>query len=180
MHGRRSGTLAPLSTAVTVTYLELAAQEPIVPPSAPAAPGFATRIVHDPAVNADLYQRVGADYAWIDRLRWSRRRWARWADRVETHLVELDGETTGYFELELDSPHSAKIPIFGLLGEFHGRGLGGHALVAALERGREMRPRVWLTTCTLDGPYALANYLARGMRPFRTETVGSTAALRAP
>jgi len=31
--------------------------------------------------------------------------------------------------------------------------------------------RVWLTTCTLDGPYALPNYRARGMVPFRTATV---------
>jgi hypothetical protein len=30
---------------------------------------------------------------------------------------------------------------------------------------------VWLTTCTLDGPYALPNYRARGMVPFRTATV---------
>ena len=30
--------------------------------------------------------------------------------------------------------------------------------------------RVWLHTCTLDHPGALANYLARGFRPFRTET----------
>jgi GNAT superfamily N-acetyltransferase len=88
---------------------------------------------------------------------------------VETHVVELDGTTVGYWELELESRGSAKIPIFGLLGEFHGRGIGGHALTAALRRGRELAPRVWLTTCTLDGPYALPNYLARGMRPFRKE-----------
>ena len=58
-----------------------------------------------------------------------------------------------------------------LAHDFHGLGLGGHALTAALTRGRELRPRVWLTTCTLDGPHALPNYRARGMRPFRTATV---------
>ena len=90
---------------------------------------------------------------------------------METHLVELDGRTAGYCEMELDSAESAKIALFGLLQEFHGLGLGGHALTAALTRARELRPRVWLTTCTLDGPYALPNYRARGMRPFRTATV---------
>jgi len=157
---------------VTITYLEHVEPDPILPPSTPAPPGFGTRIVHDPAVNADLYRRVGADYAWIDRLTWSHERWANWAERVETHVVELDGEVAGYWELELEG-ESAKIPIFGLLGEFHGRGIGGHALVAALTRGRELRPRVWLTTNTLDAPHALANYRARGMRPFRTETAAA-------
>ena len=155
---------------VTITYLELPPDGELREPSKPAPPGFGTRMVHDPSVNADLYRRVGADYAWIDRLRWSDHEWRRWADRVETHVVELDGVTAGYWELERDSETSAKIPIFGLLGEFHGRGIGGHALTAALRRGREVAPRVWLTTCSLDGPYALPNYLARGMRPFREET----------
>ena len=160
---------------VTITYLELPEDAEIRSPSKPAPAGFAVRVVEDPAVNRDLYRRVGADYAWTDRLRWSESRWRLYAERVETHVVELDGVTTGYFELERDSRTSAKVSIFGLLGDYHGRGLGGHALIAALTRGREIAPRVWLTTCTLDGPYALGNYLARGMRPFRRETIPAPA-----
>jgi GNAT superfamily N-acetyltransferase len=170
--------VASVTGTVTTTYLELGAAEDIRAPSAPPPPGFGTRIVHDPVVNADLYRRVGADYAWTDRLTWSDAQWARWADRVETHVVELAGGTAGYFELELDSPDSAKVSIFGLLPEFHGRGLGGHALTAALNRALSLRPRVWLTTCTLDGPYALANYEARGMRQFRVETFAAPLAGR--
>jgi len=30
--------------------------------------------------------------------------------------------------------------------------------------------RVWLHTCTLDGPHAIANYLARGFTPYKTTT----------
>ncbi|MEA2383683.1 MAG: hypothetical protein QOH72_3654, partial [Solirubrobacteraceae bacterium] len=33
-------------------------------------------------------------------------------------------------------------------------------------------PRAWVHTCTLDGPNALPNYEARGLRRFRTETLG--------
>ena len=44
-----------------------------------------------------------SDYQWVDRLPWSDERWASYAGRVETHLVELDGRAAGYFELELDS-----------------------------------------------------------------------------
>jgi GNAT superfamily N-acetyltransferase len=162
--------VAGVSATVTTTYLELADSAAIRPPSSPPPQGFGTRMVRDPTVNADMYRRVGADYEWTDRLRWSDAQWRRWAERVETHVIELDGRAAGYFELELDSPASAKVSIFGLLGEFHGRGIGGHALTAALTRGLELRPRVWLTTCTLDAPHALANYEARGMRPFRVET----------
>jgi GNAT superfamily N-acetyltransferase len=160
-----------MTGTVVITYLELAEPEPVRAPSHPAPAAFATRVVHDPAINREMYRRVGADYQWVDRLPWSEERWAHYAERVETHVVEIDGRIAGYFELELDSPGSAKIALFGLLEEFQGIGLGGHALTAALRRARELRPRVWLTTCTLDGPYALANYRARGMRPFRTATL---------
>ncbi len=163
-----------MSDPVVITYLELAPEDPLIPPSRPAPEGFATREVHDPSVNRDMYRRVGGDYQWVDRLSWTNDRWAGYAARVETHLVELGGRTAGYWELEL-SADSAKIALFGLLEEFHGIGLGGHALTAALTRGRELRPRVWLTTCTLDGPAALPNYRARGMRPFRTATVPAPA-----
>ena len=160
-----------MAGTVVITYLELAEPDPVRAPARPAPVGFATRTVRDPGVNREMYRRVGADYQWVDRLPWSDERWASYAARVETHLVELDGRAAGYFELELDSAESAKIALFGLLEEFQGIGLGGHALTAALNRARELRPRVWLTTCTLDGPYALSNYQARGMRPFRTATL---------
>ncbi len=164
-----------MSDPVVITYLELAPEDPVLAPSRPAPAGVSTRDVHDHAINRELYRRVGADYQWVDRLTWSDERWAGYAARVETHLVELDGRTAGYYEIELDSTGSAKIALFGLLEEFQGIGLGGHALTAALTRARELRPRVWLTTCTLDGPYALANYRARGMRPFRTATLPAPA-----
>ena len=111
-------------------------------------------MVQDFTRNRDLYARVGADYSWIDRLGWNDRQWRAWADRVETHMVELRGKAIGYFELEPE-PSSTKIAIFGLLGGYHGRGLGGHALTVALRRGFELKPRVWLTTCSLDSPAAL-------------------------
>jgi GNAT superfamily N-acetyltransferase len=165
-----------MSGAVVITYLELAEGDPLVPPSRPAPEGFSTREVHDPTINRELYRRVGGAYHWVDSLSWTDERWAGYAARIETHLVELDGRIAGYWELELDSAESAKIALFGLLEEFQGMGLGGHALAAALTRARELRPRVWLTTCTLDGPYALPNYRARGMRAFRTATVPAVTA----
>ncbi len=42
-------------------------------------------------------------------------------------------------------------------------------LTVALRRAREPGDPVWLHTCTLDGPAALPNYLARGLVPYRSE-----------
>src|SRR4030095_14361795 len=57
-------------------------------------------------------------------------------------------------------------PIFGLLPEFIGRGLGGPLLTSAIEEAWRTSPsasRVWVHTCNLDHPSALGNYQARGM-----------------
>jgi GNAT superfamily N-acetyltransferase len=153
---------------ITVTYLQLSDAAGIRPPAQPAPRELGTRVVRDHHRNRDLYGLVGADYSWIDRLGWSDRQWGAWAGQVETHLVEWRGKTIGYFELETE-PRATKIAIFGLLGGYHGRGLGGHALTRALRRALELRPRVWLTTCSLDAPSALPNYRARGLDVFKVE-----------
>ena len=63
-----------------------------------------------------------------------------------------------------------EIAYFGLLPAFHGRGSGGALLEHALRRGFELGDRVWVHTCTLDGPHALANYQARGPGPVPRRT----------
>lgn len=153
-----------------VTTWTLALDDPagIRPPTRPAPAGFAVEVRRDPAVNADLYGRIGADYAWTDRLAWSSGRWAAWAERVETWVATVDGEVVGLFELD-PAPGAAEIAIFGLLPEATGRGLGGHLLTAALRRGFALAPRVWVHTCSLDGPHALANYRARGLLVVRED-----------
>ena len=70
----------------------------------------------------------------------------------------------GYYELSEDDD-GVEVAYFGLLPAFHGHGLGGFLLTHALRRGFELAPRVWLHTCTLDGPAALPNYRARGPAP---------------
>ena len=78
------------------------------------------------------------------------------------------GDRAGYYEL-LPADGEVQIAHFGLLPAFHGRGLGGALLEHALRRGFELGTRVWVHTCTLDGPHALANYRARGLVPYRVD-----------
>lgn len=50
-------------------------------------------------------------------------------------------------------------------------GLGGDLLTRALEEAWRLEAkRVWVHTCSLDSPAALANYQARGVRLCKTET----------
>lgn len=126
-----------------------------------------------------LYATVGGDWHWTDRLGWTRDTWLAYLGQpfVETWVGWVRGTPAGYLELAGSSTGDVEIAYFGLLPGFLGRGLGGHLLTAGLRlawtmatRWTELVPvgRVWVHTCTLDGPAALANYQARGMVPFRT------------
>jgi len=120
-----------------------------------------------------LYAEVGRSHHWRDRLGWTDDETRSRIDdpAVSLHLLTVAGTPAGYAELERHADASIEIAYFGLLPEFLGRGLGGFLLTeavrAAAARGSA---RVWLHTCSLDHPAALPNYLARGFRPFRTET----------
>jgi RimJ/RimL family protein N-acetyltransferase len=150
---------------VVKTLLEIGDVAELREPERPPRRAFELVRVSDPALNRWFYEQVGADWAWTDRLAWSERQWARWEARVETWAIIVDGERAGYYELE---PHPGRgfvqIAYFGLLRPYFGLGIGGHALAAAIRRGFELAPRVTVSTATTDGPHALANYEARGMR----------------
>ncbi len=126
-----------------------------------------------PELNRFFYTAVGGDWYWIDRLSWSWQRWLAYLDRpeLETWMLTVAGIPAGYFELESQADGDIEVAYFGLLPSFIGQGLGGHLLTAAIERAWQRGARrVWLHTCSLDHPQALANYQARGLRVYRTET----------
>jgi GNAT superfamily N-acetyltransferase len=120
-----------------------------------------------------LYAEVGRKYHWVDRLGWT-------DDEIRAYLADpavslwviyYDGSPAGYFELKKEEGGSTELAYFGLLEEFIGRGLGKHLLSFAIERAwGDGARRVWVHTCTLDGPTALPNYLKRGFKPFDEET----------
>jgi len=151
---------------VTRTVLELADIDDLRPPEHPPQRDFELERVSDPAANRWFYEHVGADWGWTDRLEWTDAQWESWEQRVETWAIVVDGERAGYYELEPAAGSAGQVTLayFGLLSSFHGLGIGGHALTAALRRGFELEPditRVLVSTNTLDGPHALANYRAR-------------------
>jgi len=161
------------STPVVRTYLELTDPAEIRRAAPPRIDGveITRRDPPDGATSRWFYERVGAPHHWTDNLGRTDAEWQAWADQVETWVATVDGERAGYYELR-QTAEGTEIAYFGLLEAFQGRGLGGHLLTHALTRAFELGPRAWVHTCTLDGPHALPNYQARGLRPFRTETLG--------
>jgi GNAT superfamily N-acetyltransferase len=159
--------------AHTRTYLELDDPRALRPAAQPSIDGLEIGRVEPPdgAVSRWFYVQVGEPHNWTDNLRRTEDDWQAWAERVETWVATVDGGDAGYFELR-ETGEDVEIAYFGLLPHVQGQGLGGHLLTHAVTRAFELGPRVWVHTCTLDGPHALANYLARGLRPFRTETLG--------
>ena len=156
------------------TYLELDDPARLRPAGSPAAAGVAIARVKPPdgELSRWFYVEVGTPYGWTDNVRRAAADWQAWAEHVETWVLTVGGERAGYYELRPDAG-SVEVAYFGLLGAFHGQGLGGHLLTHALRRGFELAPRVWLHTNSQDGPAALPNYLARGLRPFRREQLAS-------
>ena len=155
----------------TITFLEITDPADLREPSTPPRVEHSYSQVHDPDVNRRLYEEIGEPHKWVDRLRWSDQQWAAWAAGVETWIAEVDSEIAGYFELRVDRG-STLISIFGVREPFRGNGLGSALLTHAIRRGFELAPRVWVSTNTMDAEHALANYEARGMRPFRREQLG--------
>lgn len=164
-----------MSYALTTRYLETTSPDQLVPARVPQPePRVEQARVPLPELNRFLYTAVGGDWFWRDRLRWSYADWLRWLDRpeVQTWVLYDRGTTAGYVELEKQPGDDVEIAYFGLIPGFIGRGLGGHLLTVGIRQAWAMNARrVWVHTCTLDGPAALANYQARGLRVYREETV---------
>ena len=175
-----TGQKPPLFT----TYLEMQSPEQLRPKRCPDA-RFQVREQKEPnwVFNRDLYFRVGEQWQWIDKRPWTDEQWKEYAAAPElrTFAAYYDDALAGYYELrhesEPDPPSprlgrdrqgEVEIAYFGLLPEFIGCGLGGALLTSAIEeawsrRGGIAPKRVWVHTCNLDHPQALANYQARGM-----------------
>jgi GNAT superfamily N-acetyltransferase len=117
-----------------------------------------------------LYSAVGEAWNWRDRLLMADDQLAIALATADVSVLYVDGGVAGYVELADDGEGNSEIAYFGLLPAFFGQGLGKHLLSYAIRRAWDAgAKRVWLHTCNLDGPAALANYLARGFEVTRVE-----------
>ncbi|HEY1076834.1 MAG TPA: GNAT family N-acetyltransferase [Fontimonas sp.] len=167
-------TLPLQPVVVTTWYLELREPGQLRASKTPQPAPLLMRAEQPlPMLNRFLYTAVGGHWYWRDRLVWSYARWMRWLDRPQLHtwVLYVSGTPAGYIELEQQDGGDVEIAYFGLMREFSGRGLGGHLLSEGIARAWALpgTRRVWVHTCSLDGPAALDNYKARGMVQYHEE-----------
>jgi GNAT superfamily N-acetyltransferase len=167
---------------VTTWYLELTMPGESAVSALPPGVRVDRTATMSPEYARFLNGLVGGPWRWVDRLDWTRE---QWGDELATPGTEFlvaygDAQPLGFVHLQAQ-PHTAgsqvEIRYFGLVEAAIGRGLGR----ALLERGIEaawtlperhdLAPvrRVWLHTCSLDGPAALDNYRARGFAVYNEQ-----------
>ena len=126
-------------------------------------------------LNKFFYKNIGKKHHWVDRLVWSDQQWIKYVSdkKVKTYILKNNNDLAGFFEIILHSDkNEVEIAYLGLLEEYHNKNLGSFLLTTAIKKSFLEKPRrVWVHTCTLDHKNALKNYIARGMKIFKTETI---------
>ena len=126
-------------------------------------------------LNKFFYKNIGKSHHWVDRLVWGEKQWLDYVSdkKVKTYILKDKDELAGYFELILHTDkNEVEIAYLGLLEEYQNKKLGSYLLSTAIKNSFIEKPkRVWVHTCSLDHKNALNNYIARGMKVFKTETV---------
>ena len=126
-------------------------------------------------LNKFFYKNIGKNYKWVDRLVWSEAKWIDYVSNknVKTFILKNKNDLAGFFESIFHiEKNEIEIAYFGVLEEYQNKKLGSYLLSEAIKKSFENNiRRVWLHTCSTDHKNALNNYIARGMKIFRSETV---------
>ena len=126
-------------------------------------------------LNKFFYKNIGKKHRWIDRLVWMESQWIDYVTdkKVKTYVLKHKDNLAGFFELIFHSENKeVEIAYFGILEEYQGKKLGSYLLYEAIKTSFDNDiNRLWVHTCTLDHKNALNNYIARGMKIFKTEII---------
>lgn len=157
--------------AAIVTHLEMTAR----PARRDDPPGSWTlRRIDAPALDRyrDLHRRVGEEWLWSSRLSMTDAELAATIHdpRIEIHALAADGSDEGLLELDFREPGQCELVYFGVTSSLIGTGAARFLMNRAMERAwRGDVRRVWVHTCTLDHPSAVAFYQRSGFIPFRRQ-----------
>jgi ribosomal protein S18 acetylase RimI-like enzyme len=126
-------------------------------------------------LNKFFYKEVGKKHHWVDRLVWNDKQWIEYTsnENAKTYVLKENRDLVGYFELIFHKEkNEIEIAYLGLLEEYHNKKLGSYLLCNAIKKSFSEKPkRVWVHTCSLDHKNALSNYISRGMKIFKKETI---------
>ena len=139
--------------------------------------GYVVQLVQpsDFQLNKFFYKNIGKKHHWVDRLTWTEKQWIEYISnkKIKTYVLKKNEDLAGYFELIIhDDKKEVEIAYFGLLEEYQNKKLGSFLLSSAIKNSFFNIPkRVWVHTCSLDHKNALKNYISRGMKIFKRETI---------
>ena len=126
-------------------------------------------------LNKFFYKNIGQKYKWVDRLVWPDTQWISYVSnkKVKTYILKYKEDLVGFFELIFFfEKNEVEIAYFGLLEEYRNKKLGSYLLSQAIKKSFIHNiNRTWVHTCSLDHKNALNNYVARGMKIFKTEII---------
>ena len=126
-------------------------------------------------LNKFFYKNIGNKHKWVDRLIWTEEKWIEYlsSKNVKTYVLKYKKDLVGFFELIYhQEKKETEIAYFGILEEYQNKKLGSYLLSEAIKKAFKGNiNRVWVHTCSLDHKNALNNYIARGMKIFKSETL---------
>ncbi|MDE2801424.1 MAG: GNAT family N-acetyltransferase [Chloroflexota bacterium] len=159
-------------TVAVVTHLQMFQRPPARPERFEASWTLRKLDAPDPDWYRALFRRIGENWLWFSRLQTSddELRGIFSNPLYEAYVFEAQGREEGLLELDFAVEGECNLSFFGLTPPMIGRGAGRWMMNRALSMAWE-RPirRLWLHTCTLDHPDALAFYVRSGFTPYQRQ-----------
>ena len=136
-----------------------------------ADPPWELRRESTPSVDwyRELFARVGEEWLWFSRLVMPTAKLESILRNpaVEVYALSSHGRDEGLLELDFRETGTCELAFFGLSNRLLGQGAGRWLMNRGLERAwAHPIQRLWVHTCTLDHPAALAFYLRSGFQVY--------------
>ena len=165
-----------MTTEVKRNYLEITSLQDLKESFKPSENYFLELINStDFQLNRFFYKNIGKKHNWVDRLVWSDQKWIDYvsSEKVKSYVLKHDNDLVGFFELIFhEEIKETEIAYLGILEEYQNKKLGSYLLSEAIKKSFEIEiDRLWVHTCSLDHKNALNNYISRGMKIFKKETI---------
>ena len=161
--------LPPGKVAAVVTYLEMR-ERPRLPRLRKPEGWSLHRLNPDRDRYRALFRRVGEPWLWFSRVVIPDEALAEILDNpgVEAYALNDGSADLGLLELDFRPRGEAELSFLGVAPESIGQGAGRFLMHEAIRRAFA-RPitRLFVHTCSLDHPGALAFYLRSGFTPYR-------------
>lgn len=109
-------------------YLEMKSKDELISTTCPQGIEITEAEVKNFRFNRFLYQLIGENWSWNDKLSQTDDEWRSYAeaDNLRTWVAYIKGSIAGYYELQYQSNGNVELAYFGLAPGFTDKGYGGY------------------------------------------------------